>query len=199
MTAITRMLPPQRGMFFDEDYEHEMVGCDGSMYLRRVYTRDSAFCIVLMSYLYHLPRINAVINMKVRDYFVQGCRGSVRLYEKGSKEHELPGHRARPLPAEILDDRRRISNPGFARDVHQRLPVDDADGAPSEHRVAKSCRHARRQIDIAPVPFEEIDQRRQGPVAAKARAVIFRLPRREAVHRPTAGPRCDDTMLARRS
>ena len=45
-------------------------------------------------------------------------------------------------PLEILDDRRRISNPGFARDIHQRLPVDDADGAPSEHRVAKSRRHA---------------------------------------------------------
>ncbi len=64
----------------------------------------------------------------------------------------------RRLSAEILDDRRRISNPGFARDVHQRLPVDNADGAPSKHRVAKSRRHARRQIDIDLVPLEEIDQ-----------------------------------------
>jgi hypothetical protein len=30
--------------------------------------------------------------MKVRDYFVQGRRGWVRLHEKGGKEHELPCH-----------------------------------------------------------------------------------------------------------
>ena len=28
--------------------------------------------------------------MKVRDYFVQGRRGWVRLHEKGGKEHEVP-------------------------------------------------------------------------------------------------------------
>jgi len=30
--------------------------------------------------------------MKVRDYFVQGRRGWVRLHEKGGKEHEVPCH-----------------------------------------------------------------------------------------------------------
>jgi integrase/recombinase XerD len=30
--------------------------------------------------------------MKVRDYFVQGRRGWVRLHEKGGKEHEVPWH-----------------------------------------------------------------------------------------------------------
>ena len=51
------------------------------------------------------------------------------------------------LLAEIFDDRRRISNPGFARDVHQRLLVDDADGAPAEHRVAEARGHSTRGID----------------------------------------------------
>ena len=37
-------------------------------------------------------RINAVLQMKVRDYFVQGRRGWVRLHEKGGKEHEVPCH-----------------------------------------------------------------------------------------------------------
>jgi integrase len=37
-------------------------------------------------------RINAVLEMKVRDYFVQGRRGWVRLHEKGGKEHEVPCH-----------------------------------------------------------------------------------------------------------
>jgi hypothetical protein len=30
--------------------------------------------------------------MNVRDYFVQGRRGWVRLHEKDGKEHELPCH-----------------------------------------------------------------------------------------------------------
>jgi integrase/recombinase XerD len=30
--------------------------------------------------------------MQVRDYFVQGRRGWVRLHEKGGKEHEVPCH-----------------------------------------------------------------------------------------------------------
>ena len=39
---------------------------------------------------YTFARINAVLKMKVRDYFVQGRRGWVRLHEKGGKEHEVP-------------------------------------------------------------------------------------------------------------
>ena len=34
---------------------------------------------------YTFARINAVLQMKVRDYFVQGRRGWVRLHEKGGK------------------------------------------------------------------------------------------------------------------
>jgi integrase/recombinase XerD len=36
--------------------------------------------------------VNAVIGMKVKDYFTQGRRGWVRLHEKGGKEHEVPCH-----------------------------------------------------------------------------------------------------------
>src|SRR5271154_1231915 len=41
---------------------------------------------------YTFARVNAVIGMKVRDYFTQGRRGWVRLHEKGGKEHEVPCH-----------------------------------------------------------------------------------------------------------
>ena len=41
---------------------------------------------------YTFARINAVLQMKVGDYFVQGRRGWVRLHEKGGKEHEVPCH-----------------------------------------------------------------------------------------------------------
>jgi integrase/recombinase XerD len=51
--------------------------------------RDRAI-IALMVYTF--VRINAVLEMKVRDYFVRGWRGWVRLHEKGGKEHELPCH-----------------------------------------------------------------------------------------------------------
>ena len=38
-----------------------------------------------------------------------------------------PSKFANILRLNIFNDRGRISNPGFARDVHQRLVVDDAD------------------------------------------------------------------------
>ena len=49
--------------------------------------RDRALIGVMV---YTFARVNAVLQMKVRDYFVQGRRGWVRLHEKGGKEHELP-------------------------------------------------------------------------------------------------------------
>jgi predicted permease len=51
--------------------------------------RDRALIGVMV---YTFARINAVLQMTVRDYFVQGRRGWVRLHEKGGKEHEVPCH-----------------------------------------------------------------------------------------------------------
>jgi integrase/recombinase XerD len=51
--------------------------------------RDRALIGVMV---YSFARINAVLEMKVGDYFVQGRRGWVRLHEKGGKEHEVPCH-----------------------------------------------------------------------------------------------------------
>ena len=51
--------------------------------------RDRALIAAMV---YSFARINAVLEMKVRDYFVQGRRGWVRLHEKGGKEHEVPCH-----------------------------------------------------------------------------------------------------------
>ncbi len=51
--------------------------------------RDRALIAVMV---YTFARINAVLEMKVSDYFVQGRRGWVRLHEKGGKEHEVPCH-----------------------------------------------------------------------------------------------------------
>jgi integrase len=51
--------------------------------------RDRSLIAVMV---YSFARINAVLEMKVRDYFVQGRRGRVRLHEKGGKKHEVPCH-----------------------------------------------------------------------------------------------------------
>jgi integrase/recombinase XerD len=51
--------------------------------------RDRAL-IALMAYTF--ARISAATAIKVEDYFVQGRRSWVRLYEKGGKQHEVPAH-----------------------------------------------------------------------------------------------------------
>jgi len=51
--------------------------------------RDRALIGVMV---YTFARVGAVLQMKVRDYFVQGRRGWARLHEKGGKEHEVPCH-----------------------------------------------------------------------------------------------------------
>src|SRR6202041_3925106 len=51
--------------------------------------RDRAL-IALMAYTF--ARVSAATAMKVEDYFVQGRRSWVRLYEKGGKQQELPAH-----------------------------------------------------------------------------------------------------------
>jgi len=51
--------------------------------------RDRALIGVMI---YSFARINAVLQMKVKDYFVQGRRGWIRLHEKGGKEHDVPCH-----------------------------------------------------------------------------------------------------------
>jgi site-specific recombinase XerD len=51
--------------------------------------RDRAL-IGMMTYTF--ARVNAVLQMKVGDYFVQGRRGWVRLHEKGGKVNDIPCH-----------------------------------------------------------------------------------------------------------
>jgi integrase/recombinase XerD len=51
--------------------------------------RDLALIGVMVS---TFARVGAVLQMHVKDYFVQGRRGWVRLHEKDGKEHEVPCH-----------------------------------------------------------------------------------------------------------
>ena len=67
-----------RGKDCTESEEPELIGL-----------RDRA---LIGAMVYTFARVNAVLQMKVKDYFVQGRRGWVRLHEKGGKEHEVPCH-----------------------------------------------------------------------------------------------------------
>jgi site-specific recombinase XerD len=71
--------------------------------------RDRALIGVMV---YSFARVNAVLGMKVKDYFTQGRRGWVRLHEKGGKEHEVPCHHTLE---KLLDD--YIAAAGIAGDA----------------------------------------------------------------------------------
>ena len=71
--------------------------------VRRVLRQDGAAAVVpsliglrdralIGTMVYTFARVSAVLHMKVRDYFVQGRRGWVRLREKGGKAHDVPCH-----------------------------------------------------------------------------------------------------------
>ena len=51
--------------------------------------RDRALIGVMT---YTFARVNATVELKVKDYYVQGRRGWLHLREKGGKEHDVPCH-----------------------------------------------------------------------------------------------------------
>jgi len=53
--------------------------------------RDRA---LLATMAYTFARVGAVLALKVKDYYVQGRRGWLRLHEKGGKVNEMPCHHA---------------------------------------------------------------------------------------------------------
>lgn len=61
---------------------------------------------------YTFARIGAVVGMRVQDYYYQGHRATVRLHEKGGKEHEMPVHHALH---DLIED--YLSGAGIGSDV----------------------------------------------------------------------------------
>jgi integrase len=51
--------------------------------------RDRAVIALLV---YSFSRVGAAVKMRVEDFYTQGRRGWVRLYEKGGQRHEMPAH-----------------------------------------------------------------------------------------------------------
>ena len=97
--------------------------------------RDRALIGVMV---YTFARVNAVLQMKVRDYFVQGRRGWVRLHEKGGKEHEVPCHHSLE---QYLDE--YIAAAGIA---------GDPDGPLFRTTGRKTGKHRQRHVAAGRLP-----------------------------------------------
>ena len=99
---------------------------------------------------YTFARVNAVLKMKVSDFFVQGRRGWVRLHEKGGKEHDVPCHHnlehflaaylaaagiADNPDAPLVPDRGRENGPAHGQTpmAAGRLPHDPTPGESRRH------------------------------------------------------------------
>jgi site-specific recombinase XerC len=89
---------------------------------------------------YTFARVNAVLEMKVKDYFIQGRRGWVRLHEKGGKEHEVPCHHTLER---FLDE--YLSAAGIARPEDWPCRGDVAAGRVSDDPAPHCCRRHRHQ------------------------------------------------------
>lgn len=69
--------------------------------------RDRAL-IGLMGYTF--ARVGAAVAMQVKDYYVQGRRGWVRLHEKGGKVNEMPAHHRLEEFLDAYIERARIAD-----------------------------------------------------------------------------------------
>ncbi len=62
-------------VFYDEDYEHEMLGQDGSVYLRNIYGTASRYCIVLISESYEESNWTNLERESIQARELKGERG----------------------------------------------------------------------------------------------------------------------------
>jgi site-specific recombinase XerD len=77
---------------------------------------------------YTFARVNAVISMKVKDYFTQGRRRWIRLHEKGGKEHEVPCHHVlEKYHDEYLAAANIVASVCGSRTGYQVQPADESD------------------------------------------------------------------------
>jgi hypothetical protein len=62
-------------VFYDRDYEHEMIGTNGAEYLRNIYSRESRFCLVLISPEYDQSQWTALERESIEGREIRGEKG----------------------------------------------------------------------------------------------------------------------------
>lgn len=110
--------------------------------------RDRALIGVMV---YTFARVNAVLQMKVRDYFVQGRRGWVRLHEKSGKEHEVPCHH---ILEQYLDE--YIAAAGIAAYLKNKGTLEAAQHIANHESPRTTKLYDRRQDEISLDEVERI-------------------------------------------
>jgi hypothetical protein len=129
---------------------------------------------------YTFAHVNAVIGMKVKDYYTQGRRGWVRLHEKSGKQHEVPCHHTLEQYSERL-----------AMGVEQHLVRLQEIGADNERAAVTELGMRRLQLGplaandrpvLAPVELEsfprlENQRNKRTPTSCLLLSLPLRLPR----------------------
>jgi TIR domain len=120
------LVAAQFSVFYDRDYEHEMLGQDGTLYLRRIYSRDSRYCVVLISKHYDSREWTQLEREAIQARELKGERGvliPVKL------DHHSPGWlpasrihfdlSSRPLTdlVRLLKARKELDNPGTSQSI----------------------------------------------------------------------------------
>jgi len=107
--------------------------------------RDRALISLMV---FTFARVGAATAMKVEDYFIQGRRGWVRLYEKGGKRHDVPANHkldeyleAYIKGAELESDPKGplFRTAAGKSDALARLPMSQADAYRMIRRRAKAA------------------------------------------------------------
>ena len=62
-------------VYYDQDFEHEIIGKNGAEYLRNIYSRESKYCIVLISRDYDLGQWTALEKEAIEERELRGERG----------------------------------------------------------------------------------------------------------------------------
>ncbi len=69
-----------------------------------------AYRALIATLTYSFARIGAALKMKVEDLRPRGAGWTVRLHEKGGKQHAMPCHHAPVVPAAVAFVRYSASN-----------------------------------------------------------------------------------------
>jgi hypothetical protein len=93
-------------VFYDSDYEHEMIGQDGSKYLRRVYSQESRYCVVLLSEQYEKSQWTDLERESIQARELRGEKGIlIPVLVDGYRPNWLPETRIYfDLPKRALED-----------------------------------------------------------------------------------------------
>jgi len=122
-------------VFCDRDYEHEMLGQDGTLYLRRIYSQDSRYCVVFISKHYDSREWTQLEREAIQARELKGERGVLIPVKLDHHSPEwLPATRihfdlsSRPVAdlIRLLKARRTLDNQAISQPLSPSAPLNVA-------------------------------------------------------------------------